>query len=160
MVLYWVIDASVIGVANNPDHPRGFDAAGLLYLLHLRGLQIVLNEEIEGEYRRLSQESPKGLGSRWWYKMQGSGKLERRYQSIPNRIARELRARQFHDDDYKYVAAAVSVSTGNSDNQIVCLVQEDRKDFAKIDDLLSDNGIRLATTEQAIEIIDTEDENA
>jgi hypothetical protein len=60
----------------------------------------------------------------------------------------------FHDDDYKYVAAALSVSTREANNPVVCIVQEDREDFGKIEDLLSREGVRLATTEQAIGIID------
>ena len=154
MVQFWVIDASVIGVANNLDHARSLDAIELLNRLRRGGFRIALNEEIEGEYWRLRREFQKGSGSRWWDEIQGSGKLEYRYQSISSRIRRELRARQFDDDDDKYVAAALSVSAGNTDVPTVCIVQEDRKDFGKIEGLLSNNGIRLATIEEAIEIID------
>ena len=160
MVQFWVIDASVIGVANNLDHPLSSDAIELLNRLRGGSSRIVLDEEIEREYWGLCQEFPKGSGSSWWYRMQGSGNLEYRFQSIPNRTRRQLRARQFHDDDYKYVAAALSVSTGDADNPIVCIVQEDRGDFEKIADLLSNNGIRLATIEDAIQIIDTEEKDA
>ena len=87
--------------------------------------------------------------------MQRSNKLWYMSQQVPGRIRRELQRRRFHDDDYKYVAAALSVSTGDADNPIVCIVQEDREDFGKIADLLLSEGVRLATTEQAIEIIDS-----
>ena len=142
MVLYWVIDASVIGVANNLDHPRSSDAIELLNRLRRGSFEIVLNGEIQEEYWRLCQEFPKGSGSRWWYNIQGSGKLEYRFRPISNRIRRELQERCFHDDDYKYVAAALSASTRYTDNPVVCIVQEDREDFGRIADLLSNNGIR------------------
>ncbi len=155
MVQFWVIDASVIGVANNLDHPLSSDAIELLNKLRRGGSRIVLDEEIEREYWGLCQEFPKGSGSSWWYKMQGSGNLEYRFQPIQNRIRPQLRERGFHDDDDKYVAAALAVSTREANNPVACIVQEDREDFGKIADLLSREGVRLATTEQAIEIIDS-----
>jgi hypothetical protein len=117
--------------------------------------QIALNDEIVAEYWRRNEEVPEGLGTRWWRSMWRSSKLTHRSQRVPHRIGRELRERGFHDDDYKYVAVALSVSTGEGNSPIVCIVQEDREDFGKIADLLSREGVRLATTEQAIEIIDS-----
>lgn len=160
MVQFWVIDASVIGVANNLDHPRSSDAIELLNRLRRGGSSIILNEEIEREYWGLCQEFARGSGSSWWYKMQGSGNLEYRFRPVSNQVRQELIVRSFHDDDYKYIAAALSVSARNPDDPTVCIVQEDREDFGKIEDLLSNNGIRLATIEEAIQIIETEDEHA
>ncbi len=153
-VQFWVIDASVLGVANNPGHPQCLNAVELLNRLSRNDYKIALNDEIVEEYWRRNEEVPEGLGTRWWRSMWRSSKLTHRSQRVPRRIGRELRGRGFHDDDYKYVAAALSVSTREANNPVVCIVQEDREDFGKIADLLSREGVRLATTEQAIEIID------
>ena len=155
LVRFWVIDASVLGVANDLGHPQCLNAVELLNRLDRMASQIALNNEIAAEYWRRSEEVPKGLGTRWWHSIWQSSKLTHRSQPVPRRISRELRERGFHDDDYKYVAVALSVSTGEGNSPIVCIVQEDREDFGKIADLLSREGVRLATTEQAIEIIDS-----
>ena len=160
MAQFWVIDASVLGVANNLEHPQCTNAIELLNRLGRMASQIALNNEIEAEYWRRSAEVPGGLGTQWWYSMRQSNKLRYMSQRVPGRIRRELLSRRFHDDDYKYVAAALSVSTRDTDDPVVCIVQEDREDFARIADLLSDNSIRLATIEDAIQIIDAEGEHA
>ena len=154
MVQFWVIDASVIGVANNIEHDQLANAVEFLNRLLRLPDKIVLSNDIETEYRRRFNESPKGPGTRWWRSMRPSNKLTYTSQRVPARIARELRASGFHDDDDKYVAAALSVSTREANNPVVSIVQEDREDFGKIADLLSREGVRLATTEQAIVIID------
>ena len=154
-VQFWVIDASVIGVANNIEHDQLSNAVEFLNRLLRLPVRIVLSDDIQAEYQRRFNESPKGPGTRWWRSMRRSSKLTYRSQRVPGRIRDGLRERGFHDDDYKYVAAALSVSTREANSPIVCIVQEDREDFGKIADLLSREGVRLATTEQAIEIIDS-----
>ena len=155
MVRYWVIDASVIGVANDTGREQSANAVQFLEKLRSLPDRIVLNSGIQSEYWRRRNESPGGQGTLWWHSIRQSDRFEFESEQVPDEIDQELRARRFDDDDYKYVAAALSVRTGEAADPTVCIVQEDREDFKKIETLLSDNGIRLATTQQAIEIIDS-----
>ncbi len=160
MVRYWVIDASVIGVANHTGREQSANAVQFLERLRNMPDRIVLNSGIQSEYWRRRNESPGGQGTLWWHSIRQSDRFEFESEQLPDEIEQELRARQFDSDDDKYVAAALAVSTGDADDPTMCIVQEDREDFEKIEDLLSREGVRLANTEQAIEIIDMDGKHA
>lgn len=154
MAAFWVIDASVIGIANDTDHSLCADAIELLNRLHRGKFRIVVNNEIPEEYWRVCRGTPKGLGSKWWHRMQQSSSVERRFQSLSNNIRQELRNRNFHIDDDKFIAAALAVHRRCAVVPIVYIVQEDREDFSRVGSLLTSQGVGLATIKEAIQIIE------
>ncbi|MCE2464364.1 MAG: hypothetical protein J4F46_10785, partial [Dehalococcoidia bacterium] len=62
MVLYWVVDASVIGVANDTGQDQSANAVEFLERLRSLTGRIVLNSGIQSEYWRRCKESPQGQG--------------------------------------------------------------------------------------------------